>query len=173
VIQKKICLLGAFGVGKTSLVSQFVHSIFSDKYLTTIGVKIEKKSVDVEPTQVELVIWDIYGQDDFQKLRLSYLRGASGYILVADGTRRATLDTAVEVQRLAEETLGRVPFILAVNKADLEEQWEIDNAALDKRTRAGWQVVKTSAKTGAMVEGVFSTLARDMLQLTAEESHGE
>ena len=81
MIQKKICLLGGFGVGKTSLVAQFVHSLFSDKYLTTIGVKIEKKSVPVDETQVELVIWDIYGHDDFQKLRTSYLRGASGYLL--------------------------------------------------------------------------------------------
>ena len=51
----------------------------------------------------------------------SYLRGASGYLLVADGTRRETLETAFEVQRLAEESIGRVPFILAVNKADLRD----------------------------------------------------
>ncbi len=145
--QKKICLLGGFGVGKTSLVAQFVHSIFSDKYLTTIGVKIDKKSVNVGPTPVELVIWDIYGHDDFQKLRLSYLRGASGYLLVADGTRRATLDTVIELQRLAEEAVGRVPFVFAVNKADLRDQWQIDAAAIAERRRAGWHVVETSAKT--------------------------
>lgn len=163
MIQKKICLLGGFGVGKTSLVSRFVHSIFSDKYLTTIGVKIEKKSLDLPQTPVELVIWDIYGHDDFQKLRVSYLRGASGYLLVADGTRRETLDTAVEVQRLAEGTLGRVPFILAVNKADLRSAWQIDEAAIEDRKRAGWHVVQTSAKTGDMVEGAFSTLGNRML----------
>jgi small GTP-binding protein len=163
VIQKKICLLGGFGVGKTSLVSQYVHSIFSDKYLTTIGVKMEKKSVTLPGTHVELMIWDIYGHDDYQKLRVSYLRGASGYLLVADGTRRATMDTAIEVQRLAEEALGRVPFILVVNKADLRDQWEIDAAALDERRRAGWRVLETSAKTGEMVEGAFSSLASDMM----------
>lgn len=168
MIQKKICLLGAFGVGKTSLVSRFVHSIFSDKYLTTIGVKIEKKSVLVDGTSVELIIWDLYGQDEFQTLQLSYLRGASGYVLVADGTRRATLDTAVDVQRLAADTLGPVPFILAVNKADLRSQWEIDDAAIEERVRAGWRVVQTSAKTGDEVDGAFSTLARGMLQPAAE-----
>ena len=164
MIQKKICLLGGFGVGKTSLVSRFVHSIFSDKYLTTIGVKIEKKSVDVHDTRVELVIWDIYGHDDFQKLRVSYLRGASGYILVADGTRRETLETAFEVQRLAEEALGPVPFILAVNKADLRAQWEIDDPALMALTAAGWRLMHTSAKTGAMVETAFATLAGRMVE---------
>jgi small GTP-binding protein len=171
VIQKKICLLGGFGVGKTSLVSQFVHSIFSDKYLTTIGVKIEKKSVALPDTQVELVIWDIYGHDDFQKLRVSYLRGASGYLLVADGTRRASLETAMEVQRLAEEALGRVPFILAVNKADLRAEWEIDDAALAERTRAGWRVVETSAKTGESVEGAFTALAREMVAANSGVRH--
>ena len=163
MIQKKICLLGAFGVGKTSLVSQFVHSMFSEKYLTTIGVKIEKKSVDVHDSAVELVIWDIYGQDDFQKLRVSYLRGASGYLLVADGTRRATLDTAFEVQKLAETTLGRVPFMLVVNKVDLQTQWEIDKVEIEALTRAGWDVVLTSAKTGDRVEAAFSHLARRMV----------
>ena len=163
MIQKKICLLGGFGVGKTSLVSQYVHSIFSDKYLTTIGVKIEKKSVSLPDIRVELVIWDIHGHDDFQKLRVSYLRGASGYLLVADGTRRTTLDTVMEVQRLAEETLGRVPFILALNKADLRAQWEIDEATIDDRRAAGWQVLETSAKTGEMVDGAFKMLARDMV----------
>lgn len=171
MIQKKICLLGGFGVGKTSLVAQFVHSIFSDKYLTTIGVKIEKKGVAVDQTQVELVIWDIYGHDDFQKMRVSYLRGASGYLLVADGTRRATLETVDELQRLAEDALGRVPFVLAVNKADLRDQWQIDAAAIEERRRAGWHVVETSAKTGDMVEGAFSTLARDMLTLTPQSRH--
>jgi small GTP-binding protein len=170
-MQKKICLLGGFGVGKTSLVAQFVHSIFSDKYLTTIGVKIDKKLVAVDQTQVELVIWDIYGHDDFQKLRLSYLRGASGCLFVADGTRRATLDTVDDLQRLAEESIGRVPFVLAVNKADLRDQWQIDAAALEERRRAGWHVVETSAKTGEMVEGAFATLARDMLTLTGQNRH--
>ncbi len=169
MIQKKICLLGGFGVGKTSLVAQFVHSIFSEKYLTTIGVKIDKKGLAVDQTQVELVIWDIYGHDDFQKLRLSYLRGASGYLLVADGTREATLDTVDELQRLAQDTIGRVPFVLAINKADLREQWQIDAGAIEQRKRDGWHVIETSAKTGEMVEGAFSTLARNMLTLTSQD----
>ena len=171
MIQKKICLLGGFGVGKTSLVARFVHSIFSEKYLTTIGVKIDKKSVPVDETQVELVIWDIYGHDDFQKLRSSYLRGAAGYLLVADGTRRATLDTVDDLQRLTESHVGRVPFVVAVNKADLRDQWQIDDAAIEERRRAGWHVVETSAKTGDLVEDAFATLARAMLAHTLQHRH--
>ena len=163
MIQKKVCLLGGSGVGKTSLVAQFVHSMFSDKYLTTVGVKIDKKSVDVDGTVVELVIWDLYGHDDFQKLRVSYLRGTSGYLLVADGTRADTFNTALEVQRLVTESIGDVPFIVALNKADLAPHWQVDDAAIHELEHRGWRVVKTSAKTGEHVEDAFSQLSRAML----------
>jgi small GTP-binding protein len=162
-MQKKICLLGAFGVGKTSLVSRFVHSIFSDKYLTTVGVKIEKKSVQLDHHPVDLVVWDLYGEDDFQKVRMSYLRGAAGYLLVVDGTRRATLDTAVALQKKAAASIGDVPFLLLINKTDLVEQWEVDERLLADLTRGGWNVLKTSAKTGAEVETAFVTLAQATL----------
>ncbi len=163
MIQKKVCLLGAYGVGKTSLVSRFVHSIFSDKYLTTVGVKIDKKSVTLDRGQVDLVIWDIYGQDDFQKVRMSYLRGASGYLLVIDGTRLNTLDTAIALQKSAEATVGAVPFVAVVNKADLVNDWVIDDEVLASLRNRGWNVVKTSAKTGAEVEETFTELAGAML----------
>ncbi len=163
MMQKKICLLGAFAVGKTSLVSRFVHSMFSDKYLTTVGVKIEKKPVDVDGRHVDLVIWDIYGEDDFQKLRASYLRGAAGYLLVVDGTRQSTLETAVGLQATAEQSIGRVPFIMVVNKADLAGGWEINDGRLHRYSQRGWSIMRASAKTGDHVENAFVDLARAML----------
>jgi small GTP-binding protein len=161
MIQKKICLLGAFGVGKTSLVSRFVHSIFSDKYLTTVGVKVSKKSVLVEADRVDLVIWDLYGEDEFQKLNPSFLRGSSGYVLVADGTRPATLDTAVGLQRLAEATVGKAPFMLAINKVDLP-QWQVTDDRIADFERDRWPILRTSAKTGDGVEEAFTGLAQAM-----------
>jgi small GTP-binding protein len=157
VIQKKICLLGAFGVGKTSLVSQFVHSMFSDKYLTTLGVKIEKKSVDLDSQQVDLILWDMHGEDDFQNVNVSYLRGAAGYLLVVDGTRRATVQTAISLHEVAERAVGPVPFRLLLNKGDLVNDWEVDENIL---TSLGWPILRTSAKTGAGVEQAFEDLAR-------------
>ena len=160
MIQKKICMLGGFGVGKTSLVSRFVHSIFSDKYLTTLGVKIEKKSIDLGSQQVDLMVWDLHGEDEFQKLQMSYLRGASGYLLVADATRRSTLDTALMLHAKAKWAIGDVPVMLAINKVDLESTWELDGAAIDQLK---CPVVKTSAKTGNQVDETFTALARAML----------
>jgi small GTP-binding protein len=158
MIQKKICMLGATGVGKTSLVSRFVLSMFSDTYLTTIGVKVDKKTVSVGGADITLMLWDIYGEDEFQTVRTSYLRGAAGYILVADGTRQRTLDTARELQSRAMSVVGNVPFVLVLNKADLGGEWRVDDRALWKMAEDGWTLVKTSAKTGAGVEEAFLKL---------------
>jgi small GTP-binding protein len=163
VIEKKVCMLGASGVGKTSLVSRFVSSIFSEKYLTTVGVKVDKKVVAIGSDEITLMLWDIYGQDEFQTVRTSYLRGASGYLLVVDGTRQATLETARSLQKTAESAVGAVPFVLVMNKIDLASKWQVDERALWKIADEGWPIVRTSAKTGAGVEEAFSKLARAMV----------
>ena len=155
-------MIGASGVGKTSLVSKFVHSIFSDKYLTTVGVKIDKKTVTVDGNEVMLMIWDLAGDDDFQRLQTSYLRGTSGYLLVADGTRRVTFEQILEIQTRVATALPAAPFILALNKADLAPQWEVNETDISGLTSRGWKTIKTSAKEGACVEEAFTDLARMM-----------
>jgi small GTP-binding protein len=160
MIQKKVCMLGAFAVGKTSLVSRFVRSLFSEKYHTTVGVKVDKKVVAVGEEQVNLLLWDLYGEDDFQKLRTSYLRGSSGYVVAVDGTRRETLEKAVILQSRAREALGDVPFVLVLNKADLVDRWEVEDSAIEELVGQGWSTFKTSAKTGEGVEEAFLALAR-------------
>jgi hypothetical protein len=164
MIQKKICMLGAFAVGKTSLVQRFVQSIYSDKYHTTVGVKIDKKQVNVGGETVNLLLWDIQGEDGIEKLRSSYLRGAAGYLLVIDSTRRETLDTAYMMQKHAQEMLGLVPFVIVINKMDLTDQYEIEDVALDYMKEQDWIVYRTSAKTGQSVEEAFLTLAGKMVE---------
>jgi hypothetical protein len=163
MIQKKVCMLGGFAVGKTSLVARFVSSIFSEKYLSTVGVKIDKKVVTADGRETMLMIWDIYGQDDFQTVQSSQLRGMSGYLLVVDGTRRATLDAARLLHDKAREVAGDVPFVVVLNKADLASTWEIDDVAFFKLAEQGWRAVKASAKTGEGVEHAFDVLTRAML----------
>lgn len=169
MIEKKICMLGAFAAGKTSLVRRFVTSCFSEQYHTTIGVTVDKKSMTVDGTPLTLVLWDLYGEDEFQKLRRSYLRGSSGYLLVLDGMRRATLDIALHIQQSAADTLGPVPFVGLINKHDRRGEWEITDDDLDRLAQRGWSFLTSSAKTGQGVEEAFTTLARVML-LTPEQS---
>jgi len=164
MIQKKICMVGSFAVGKTSLVQRFVSSIFSDKYLTTVGVKIDKKTVKVDGTDVNLLLWDIEGASEAQLIRMTYMRGASGYLLVADGTRRDTLAMAQDLQKQCLQTLGPLPFTLLVNKCDLKERWEVTAADLDQLHSQGWPVLETSAKAGNGVEQAFLTLAASMVK---------
>jgi small GTP-binding protein len=164
MIQKKICMLGSFAVGKTSLVARFVTSTFSDKYLTTVGVKIDKKTTTVDGIDLSLILWDIYGEDEFQKLRLSYLRGAAGFLLVVDGTRRATWDAALGLHQKTTRHIGPLPFVICLNKADLRDRWEVDTTAVrDLAAAAGWPVLETIAKTGAGVEEAFRTLGARLL----------
>ena len=106
------------------------------------------------------MVWDIHGDDEFQKVRMSYVRGAAGYLLVVDSTRRSTLDTAISLHDSVERTVGAVPFLLVINKVDLADQWDLDDRALVK---LGWRAVKTSAKTGAGVEEAFAKLARELI----------
>lgn len=164
MIKKKVCLVGAFAVGKTSLVQRYVYSMFSEKYHTTVGVKVDKKQVTVQGQSIDLIIWDLHGEDDFQSVRMSYLRGASGCIYVADGTRPATLDVALDLRRRAEEAIGRIPSILIINKCDLKSQWEIDVQKFEQWDPQGLTVIHSSAKTGESVEQAFYQLAGKLLE---------
>ena len=162
MLQKKICLLGTFSVGKTSLIARFVRSIFSDRYLTTIGVKIDKKVVSTPFGDATLLIWDIYGDDEYQAVRGSFLQGAAGYFLVADGTRRSSLDRLSNLKRLMEDTVGTVPNLVLLNKVDLQADWELGAVEEDALRELG-SVIKTSAKTGQGVEEAFAQLTTRML----------
>src|ERR1700761_9488856 len=116
--KKKICLLGSYGVGKTSLVARFVHSMFADKYQTTVGVKIDKKVLEIDGQDLALMLWDMAGEEDGAPVRLNQATDASGYLLVADGTRGKTLDAANSIQQRVEGEIGARPFLLLINKAD-------------------------------------------------------
>jgi small GTP-binding protein len=156
-------MLGATSVGKTSLVRRFVESIFSEKYQATIGVKIDRKLVQVDDTQVSLLLWDLQGEDEFQRVRMSYLRGASGLIFVADGTRPETLATTRALRASAEETVGAVPALVLLNKADLADKWALDDVFVETNGPSGVPMFRTSAKSGDHVEDAFLNLVRRMI----------
>lgn len=163
MIQKKVCLLGAFATGKTSLVARFVRSVFSEKYLTTVGVMIERKTVATATGDVNLILWDLHGEDEFQKVRASYLRGTAGLLFVVDGTRRDTLDRALLLYEESRMAVGPVPGVFALSKCDLVDAWELTEADLERLEAAGCRWVKTSAKTGEGVETAFSLLVSGMV----------
>jgi small GTP-binding protein len=159
MIQKKICILGASGVGKTSLIKQYVEGIFSEKYLTSIGVKIDKKIVETNPDSVQLMIWDIEGIDRYCGFQAKYLRGASAFIIVADRTRSQSLIEGTDIFRMAKE-VADIPGILALNKNDLSSTWHWSEAELKEIKHPFSESFDTSAKTGEGVEDMFAYLAK-------------
>ncbi|AEF01697.1 Rab family GTPase [Alteromonas naphthalenivorans] len=159
MIQKKVCILGPTGVGKTSLVKQFVESIFSEKYKTTIGVKIDKKQVNKDGRGVQLLLWDLEGIDRYCGFNPRYLRGASAYIIVVDQTRSQSLLEGIEILEMAREHYPDIPAFFVVNKTDLPSSWHWSEEELDSYAKNFTSLTKTSAKTGENVEELFSTIA--------------
>ena len=164
-LSKKVCLLGDFAVGKTSLVRRFVYDLFEDKYLSTIGVKVSRKVVAVpkDDATIELTImlWDLADSKEFDSIRVSYLRGTAGAVAVCDLTRPSTVDGLYKYSRDLRAINPEAHLILAANKTDLTDQQavtaaQIEAAALDIKA----PFYLTSARTGENVDQVFRHLAR-------------
>lgn len=164
VIQKKVCLLGDFGVGKTSLVSRFVKNEFSEKYLTTVGVKMDTKSIIIsDELEIKLILWDIAGDSVLNSKIASYIRGSAGFIFVIDGTRINTLNSFQQIKGDVDKLLGQKPFVLLINKYDLIAQWDIPESFIHDIKKQGWQAFFTSAKTGENIEQALVSLVQQLI----------
>jgi len=166
-------MLGSFGVGKTSLVARFVRSMFAHKYQTTVGVKIDKKIVQVDGREMTLMLWDMAGEEDGAPVKLNQVQDAAGYFLVVDGCRSKTLDVALSIQQRVESEIGPRPFLLLANKVDERANWEVVDSVWQDLVGRGWTILESSAKTGQNVEEAFSTLAGRIVKAQDDESGEE
>lgn len=158
MISKKVIITGNFGVGKTSVFRRFIENVFSEKYLTTIGVKVDKKTVDIDGRQISLIIWDIAGEVRQDKVPTAYFLNANAIIYVFDVTRPATYKYREEdIQFLKKLVPGSLVRTVG-NKKDLLTQ-EMEFSFI--------QEVKpdflTSAKTGENIEELFNDIAKELL----------
>ncbi len=161
-VTSKICVVGDFAVGKTSVVERFVSNHFSDKYLSTVGVKIDTRDLEIDDLQVshKLVIWDVAGADQFDEREFAYLRGASGFIFVADGTRALTLRSAENLRTQVSERFDEAPAVVLVNKKDLVADYQLSEERIEKLRTSFDSVYSTSAKTGEDVDDAIKRLSR-------------
>lgn len=169
-VSKKICMVGDFSVGKTSLIRRFVDGQFDDKYLSTVGVKISRKDVVLpEGSELQLLIWDIEGQTKFKAIAPSYLQGAKGAIIVGDVSREETLNNLGDHLNLFSRVNPKGKMVVALNKADLIDDQKLE--ALLKHHHyldSDYPVIKTygtSAKSGDNVNQLFQDLAQEIMAI--------
>lgn len=171
IISKKICLVGDFGVGKTSLIRRFVDRQFSDQYLSTVGVKISRKTVEVlaEKQAVQLLIWDLEGHTKFKGIAPTYLKGGSGAVIVADVTRTETIERIPEHIKLFLSVNPKSSLVVALNKSDLIDEEKFAKLLQMVQLQCEDKVVTvypSSAKTGLSVDKIFLELALNSIQQT-------
>ena len=156
---KKVVLVGHFGVGKSSLIRRFVQNEFSDDYLVTIGVHILKKVIKINNEETTIIIWDIEGKEDIQKVRSSYLLGSSGFIYVIDPTRIHTYQNLDDELKFINKNYSKIPVITVANKSDLININEFKKEINDKNLKIDYF---SSAKNGDNVEEIFRVLTIEM-----------
>lgn len=164
----KVVLLGASGVGKSSLALRYVHRTFDPGSRATVGAAFFSVTVTpsapggAPPTKFE--IWDTAGQERYQALAPLYYRGAHGAVVVYDVTQRDSLDKAQhwmgELRRFAGSAIA---LVLVANKTDLAGQRQVtEQEGQDTADRCGAVYVEASAATGARVDEVFDSLAAQL-----------
>lgn len=159
MISKKIVLLGQMSVGKTSLMRQFVHSIFSEKYITTIGVTIEKKVIETSQGSLQMIIWDIAGELTLSQVSRNYLLGSAGVLYVFDLTRKPTYEKIRDELEYVKRLLPIASVQVLGNKSDLLSESQIAEIL---QPMEDLDIITTSAKTGEGVERAFKHLGKSL-----------
>ncbi|KAJ1689422.1 hypothetical protein LUZ63_013577 [Rhynchospora breviuscula] len=165
----KVIVLGDSGVGKTSLMNQYVHKKFSQQYKATIGADFMTKEILVEDRLVTLQIWDTAGQERFQSLGVAFYRGADCCVLVYDVNVKRSFDT---LDNWREEFLNQAspsdpknfPFILLGNKIDIDGG---NSRSVSEKSAQDWCAAngnipyfETSAKEDYNVDAAFLSVAK-------------
>lgn len=159
---QKIVLLGDMAVGKTSIAMRLAKDVFSADYVSTIGVKMHKVSLEGEDgLPATAVLWDTDGEFGEHIFETVYLKGAAGALIIGDATRPKTIEHMTRLSELFEEHLPGRPSLCVLNKSDLRDP---DAATLEAARKVSDFVTITSAKTG---EGVGKALGQ-LLQLVQQ-----
>ena len=176
-LYKKVVLLGDPAVGKTSMIQKFVHDIFDDKYISTLGTKVTSKEMTIQhpekdaTVEMKFMIWDVMGQKDYERFQQRAFTGSQGGLLVCDVTRIETLHNLPDWVTNLFNVTTQIPIIVIGNKNDLLEQKQFDIKDLESYAST-FEVPSflTSAKTGENINEVFILLAQNMIKADSNVS---
>uniref|UniRef100_A0A1B6DII9 Uncharacterized protein n=1 Tax=Clastoptera arizonana TaxID=38151 RepID=A0A1B6DII9_9HEMI len=171
-VEGKVVVLGAQGVGKTSMVVRYIGKMFSHHISPTIGASFFTCKINVEDVRVKLQVWDTAGQERFRSMAPMYYRSANAALLVFDITQYFTFTSIKswikELQRNVEE-----PLVLCVvgNKIDLENQRKVSrDEALEYTSSIGGTYYEVSALNDQGIEEVFLNTAIGLINLSKDSS---
>ena len=169
-LARKLCLLGDFSVGKTSLIRRYIHDSFSLDYEATVGVEVHKHVDEIETDQgvvpFSQMIWDVEGSRFGKELVTNYILGSAGAVIVGDATRTDVIPSMTSHAEAFITLLPGRPIVFAINKSDLIDSEQRPNAEALTETFGG-DVVHTSALTGEAVRSMFHTLGKRVLEIGA------
>jgi len=174
----KVIILGDSGVGKTSLMNQFVNDKFSKQYKATIGADFLTKEILIDDKLVTMQIWDTAGQERFQSLGVAFYRGADSCILVYDITDSKSFESLdlwrdEFIAQAAPRNQKEFPFVVLGNKSDLAKtKRQVADAKARSWTKAKGDIpfFETSAKDNINVEQAFQMVARNALKQESSQA---
>ncbi|KNC85691.1 Ras-like protein Rab-7a [Sphaeroforma arctica JP610] len=170
-----VIILGNSGVGKTSLMNQFVNKKFSSQYKATIGADFLTKEVIVDDRVVTLQIWDTAGQERFQSLGVAFYRGADCCVLCYDVTVNKTFEALGSWRdefliQASPRDPDNFPFVCLGNKVDLDQRQVLAQDAQEWcESKNSISHFETSAKEAINVEKAFLEISRAALRQEAED----
>jgi len=160
----KLLIIGDSGVGKSCLLLRFADDIFTDSFISTIGVDFKIKTIDIDGAIVKLQIWDTAGQERFRTITSSYYRGAHGIIVVYDVTEQKSFTNITKWLKEIDTFAGPlVQKVLVGNKCDMANERVVSTeSGKELATKLNIPFVETSAKDSVNVENAFQIMARDI-----------
>ena len=172
----KVVAIGDSMVGKTALIQRYATAQFRDNYITTMGMNLVTKNIELDDLKIEYCLWDIAGQPSFSSIVPMYYQGALGAFIVFDMTRKTTFDNVSRWMAELKQHTGVIPIILLGNKNDLSDKIEISKEEIDSKIKElsdKWtqpiSFFETSAKIDYQVTDSFVSMADSILQLVKEE----
>ena len=157
----KVLIIGNSGVGKSCLLLRFAEDMFSDNYISTIGVDFKIRKLELEGKSIKLQIWDTAGQERFRTITKSYYRGSNGIVVVYDITDRESFEQVQHwMSEIDAHAQADVCRLLVGNKCDLAENRVVTLSEAEQFAQHHQlQYLETSAMNGTNVKDAFVKVA--------------
>ena len=164
----KVTVIGDGGVGKTSLIQKFTQGKFQTDYIKTIGAQLTHYETEIDGYRIELMFWDIAGQDDFHFLRPSFYKSSKAVIIVysleENSLGERSFDHITSWYEDVKQFCGEIPVVVFANKVDLVNENSLDTSGIQnlvkERNFLGYYI--TSAKTGQGLDEAFNVLSKEI-----------